>query len=322
MNFVDKCISGTANICQKMEKRVGKETASVIYVLTCVFFFYSMMIFQKIYQDQITPLQVLTWRGAVSAIMMYTVMKRMKIDMHCESRKLTLQKDLRNIAGALLNIMLFFAISKIPLTNVNLIHATGPFWVILFDHIMVRSKYSKLELLVFVLSASGVFLVLIPDLQASFNEEQSMSNYVTGYGRLLWILILFATLAVWAWSVVVIKKMTIHIFTLNFPFFIILTLMGSGGQLIVGKLVQPPFIFFILSSLYLGFATFVVQHTYVRALQIGRPAKVNMFLNLYPVFGFMLEVFYYNEYPSLIKIIGASVIIGCSLKIALQKLKE
>lgn len=258
----------------------------------------------------------------MSALMMYAVMKRMKIDMHCESHKVTVQKDLRNVAAVLLNIMLFFAISKLPLTNVNLIHATGPLWVILFDSIIVGSKYSKLELMVFMLSASGVFLVLVPDLQASFNQGPTVERYVTGYARLLWILVLFLTLAFWAWSVVVIKKMTIHIFTLNFPFFIILTLMGAGGQLFAGKVVQPPFSFFIISSLYLGFATFLIQHTYVRALQIGRPAKVNMFANLYPVFGFLFEVIYENEYPSLLKVFGASIIIGCSLKIAFQKLKE
>jgi len=323
MDFIDKSIATVTNLCKRMERKAGNETASVIYVLICVFLFYSMMIFQKIYQDQITPLQVLTWRGLVSTIMMYTIMKRMKIDMHSNSRKITFQKDFRNIAGAFLNVMVFFTISKLPLTTVNLIHAAGPFWVILLDWIMVRTKYSKLELLIFLLSACGVFLVLVPDLQASFNEDQSTSKYVTGYARLLWILLLFMTLAVWAWSVVVIKKMTtINILTLNFPFFIILTVLGAGGQLAVGKLVQPDFGFFVMSSLYLGAVTFICQHTYVRALQIGRPAKINMFANLYPVFGFLFEVFYYHEYPTLIKVIGASITIGCSLKVALQKLKE
>ena len=67
--------------------------------------------------------------------------------------------------------------------------------------------------------------------------------------------------------------------------------------------------------LFVGILGFVAQSLMTRGYQLGKPGRAAMMQNLTVVLGFSFETLVLHEYPSVIKILGATLVVVSSIKL-------
>jgi drug/metabolite transporter (DMT)-like permease len=115
--------------------------------------------FVKAVSERIPVFQVTFFRGAVSAVIILTVMLVKGISLKGENQKILLVRSLSGFTAMSLN---FFALSKINLGDASLLHQTTPFFVILFSVLFLGEAFYRRLLWMTLLCFIGIGVILRP----------------------------------------------------------------------------------------------------------------------------------------------------------------
>lgn len=118
-----------------------------------------MAAFVKAAGERLPVFQITFFRGAVSAVIILTVMLRKKIPIRGENQKILLVRSLSGFTAMCLN---FYALSKIDLGDASLLHQTTPFFVILFSALFLGEAFYRRLLFMTLLCFVGIGVILRP----------------------------------------------------------------------------------------------------------------------------------------------------------------
>ena len=185
-----------------------------------------------------------------------------------------------------------------------------------------RTTYTKIEAIFSFVSFAGVVFIIRPDLFVTVESvDQSSYGYAEGTERFFWMIVFFVALIFWSGSVVMMKALKdMETMAVNLPFGICTTIAAALLQISFEQVNSISFPLLVQLVVVMEIATFLNQHTYVRANQLGKPAKLALLTNLYVVLGFLFEIFYLGESQPWFSSIGALLILGSSIVLAVSRL--
>ena len=177
-------------------------------ITTLTYFF--MLIYTRLTRDSINVIKGQFIRGWSLTIITYILMKQYSIPIAINEPKQERLRLLRNGIGMFFNILFFFVVTKIPISETYILLQFSPFICGLGDYLLFKSQYRKAEGGLAILGAIGVILVIKPDLLFLPSSEiysASETSYATGGERLLWRLVYFVGLVLWSFSILMVKGM-------------------------------------------------------------------------------------------------------------------
>ncbi|XP_065336171.1 solute carrier family 35 member G1-like [Cloeon dipterum] len=254
--------------------------------------------------NTIDPMDLLLLRGLIQfvAITPFVIYER-KNPFGPPSVRLYLL--LQGVIGGLTLVALFFATRRLPLGDSTTVIYSSPIFVVLMSYVFLKEACGFFRTLVIFVLMTGAIFVLQPPI---FFQENAENWDVWGYTAA--ILCAFFT----AINIVLMRKCKeVHYSLLVFHFSVWCTVMAlilnfvpgpweSGGNLIDATLVQWVF------AVLVGILGLVGQVLLTRALSMEGAGKVSVTRTLDIVLAFVVQVFWWEQVPGWMSILGAFLV--------------
>jgi len=308
-----------------IENTLGKEHASIVYIILNVLILFSAMAFTRIHNGEFSSLQGQFWRGCLHCLLTYIVLQEENIPIAINDPKKERFRLLRGFLGGGQVIFVFLSLKKLSISDVYIVQTSvTPLFTGIYDWIILKNKYNKSEISLALVSIIGVTMIVKPDLflASEVSTQATTSFYAEGTERLLWIVMLIIVQAIWCLGGIVLKMLAgMHPIQVSYHYGLLCCLLSSIAMVATGEYQIISWGLTLQVILVFGFGGFLNQVVFVKAFQLGKPGKMGLLMNLFVVCGFLFEIFYLEEYPSFIKSTGAVIVLVCSVMIALQKFK-
>jgi len=323
MPFLKSLYGRYEDLVGATEKALGDNYSSIIYILIAIVTNSGMIAWSKVHADVLPPVQSQLYRGILMTVLIYAYARYKDIPLTVKDKQKDFIRIMRNVLAAGFNIFVYFIVTKIPMSTFMLVQTSSPFMVAFLDHLYLKTSYNKAEAILSVVSLSGVLLIIKPDLffDVDLSQQAAKYGYSEGSERLFWIVLTFIGVFIWCISIVLMKFLKgMHAMTLNFPFGITMMMGSAFCQIEMAQAKQQTSWVYAQILVVLGLVTFINQHTYVKANQLGKPAKITMLTNLNVVCSFLFEIFYLGESAHWVSLLGALLIVGASVALSFSRL--
>lgn len=323
MGLIADLYSKYEDFVTNVENKLGNNISSIIYIFIAISTNFTMLAWSKVHVNQLPPVQGQAFRGILITILIYIYSAHKRIPLYCENISQDRLRILRNVIASSYNIVLFFIVIKVPMSTTFMIQTSSPFMIAAIDHVFHKTTYTKVEIIFSFVSMAGVLFIIKPELFVEIeNIDLTQYGYSEGAERVFLTLFLVFAVICWSGSVVMLKALkNMNAMTMNFPFGICMTIASSLLQIEAKQVKNPSIWIYIQSIFILGIVTFINQHTYVKANQLGKPAKIAMLTNLNVVLSFLFEIFYLKEEAQWFSFVGATLIVGSSLILSISRLE-
>jgi len=316
-----------SSLVTTLENKYDKRTCSLIYVALSTITFTVLYLFNKMNLASVDVIQLQIWRGFIMALIYASISNANGQSLAITDKRLNWINFWRNFLGVIMNIVTFYLLSKLPASLIAVISMVNSLMIAYLDYVMYNSHYSKSEIIYTVITIFGVVLIINPKIIVFWDDSETTSKsddqYVQGYEKIFWIVVHLIGIALWSFSVALIKKLqSVPITTMNFTFGFFLSTMAGVVQLFHQNATPIDPLALIQIILFVGVFSIIDQMSYIRALQLGKPGTLNVLKNSYVVFVFLFEVIYLKEYPSIYSLLGSIVIVFCSMKLTLNRAKR
>lgn len=282
-------------------------TKKKIYILMiCSAFFWAGAFIAGKYTVPYIPTFTLTFlRFFFATIILYFVMKQMKVDFRLQKDKLPVYLFTGIVGMFGYHVLFFTALKYTTAINTSMIAATNPMVTTLLAFFFLRSRLGTRQVFGILLSFFGVLLTITG---ANFDILRSFSFNAGD----LWML---AAVAAWAAYSVFSKSKGkgIQPIVLTYYSFLVCTII-----LIPFVLFERPWEFLIsvpvsahLAVLYMSIFPSVIGYLVQQmAIKEIGPSKASIFVNLVPVFSIILAVLILGEDVEPVKLLTAAIIIA------------
>lgn len=323
---MNKLIRNASSSIVKFENTHDSNTVALIYVCISTITFTVTILFGKISLSSADVVQVQIWRGTVLAIIYGSISMANGHSLAVEDKSMKWLAYLRASLASIMTIAMYFLMLKLPASLLGVIQMTSSLMISYFDYLMYGTKYTKREIFYSLLTILGVIFIINPGFILFWINEEDLSttvangNYSEGYEKVFWVLFYLATIGLWSFSMVLVRKLkVIPVTTLNFTFGCILTFMSAVMQLFHENAAPMETSTMISVIIFAGVFTMIDQISFIRSFQIGKQGTLNVLKNTNIIFVVLFEVIYLKEYPSVYSVIGSVIIIISSIKLTLSK---
>lgn len=305
------------------EKKLGNDVASMVYLLSSTVMSVLMMAWSKVNPNDISAVQTQFFRGLLVTILIFFYSSYKNISLTVATRSEDRLRIIRNLIASLFDVLVFYTITKIPMSTVLMLQTSSPFIIAFMDHFIYKTTYTKTEGLLSLVSVLGVSLVIKPDLFFDVQNLQSDYGYVEGSERIFWIVLFLIGVICWSGSVIMLKALArLNTMALSFPFGICIALSSATMEIQFLQLINCPYRIYFEAVFFVGICSFIDQYGFVKANQIGNPAKLGMLNNMNVVLSFMFEIYYLKEHREWYSFVGAVIIIGSSMALSISRSKQ
>jgi drug/metabolite transporter (DMT)-like permease len=281
---------------QKIKQWVGVGPLSMIGAGLA---FSVMSAFVKAASVHIPIFQITFFRAAVSAVIILIATKLKGIRLKGENQKILLVRSLSGFTSMCLN---FYALSQINLGDASVLHQTTPFFVILFSVLLLGEKLYRPLLLITLVCFAGISVVLRPSGHLfNYGGMAALTSAVFAAGAYVSIRHLHKTDSFWTMSFYFMATAAV----LSAPPMVTnwvnptgrewLLLVGTGLTGTLGQL-------WMTYSYKHEHASFVAPFAYAGVL-----------------FSFLWGVWFFNEVPTVLTLLGAGLTAGGAIGILLVK---
>ena len=214
-------------------------------------------------------------------------------------------------------IAAWFGISRLPIGDATCIHSQVPTITVLFAVLFLKERMTKLTIVILVLAIIGITILSQPSFLVNVLDQNSNPLNVPGLMSLCVAVILFS------FGNILVRKaghnahfLQFEIMTSGCSVFVILPLLVMINEYIfeddgIGTFSDWIFTEDLKSILYMvliGIFSFVGQTMIVTGFQCAEATKVAPIEYTIIIFGFVYQVFIFNQIPNVLEIIGASII--------------
>lgn len=267
------------------------------YMVGAAFAFSLMSLFVKLAGQRLPSQQVVLVRGAVTLVYSYFLLRWAELPLWGENRTLLI---LRGLFGLAALSCFFFALTRLPLADATVIHYTNPVFTALLAAIFLGEGLGGREIAGAFLSMTGVVLVAQPRFLFGNSAELPLL-YVS-------IAVLGAFFSASAYVTVRKLRETEHPLVIIF-YFPLITLLGAAPTALPDAVWPTPMEWLILIA-GVGLFAQAGQIFLTNGLHKERAGRAISVSYLQIIFAAVWGLLFFGEYPNLLSVCGAALVIA------------
>ncbi len=275
------------------------------YMVGAAFFFSLMSLFVKLIGQHLPSQQIVLVRSAVTLLYSYVAVRWAGLALWGHDRKLLLLRGVLGLAGV---SCFFLALTKLPLADATVIHYTNPVLTALIASFVLGESLSRAEVGGAALSLGGVALVARP-------------SFLFGGGGLdpvyVGVALLGALCAASAYAVVRKLRATEHPLVIVFYFPLVAT--AGSVPLAAPTAVWPTAWEWLLLIVGVAGTAQIAQVLLTHGLHAERAGRALSMSYLQIVFAAIWGMLFFAEYPDVLSVVGAVLVIGGTLVVAMAE---
>ena len=138
-------------------------------MVTSAFFFCLMTIFVKIASNEFETLQIVFIRGVITLLFTYYMLKRKKIKMWGNNRRLLMT---RGIVGSIALFLVYESLNRLTLAEATIIQYLYPIFIAVLASFLLNEQVNKKIALSIILGLIGVYCILdFPFIRSEFSID-------------------------------------------------------------------------------------------------------------------------------------------------------
>jgi len=272
-------------------------------MLAAAFFFSLMSVIVKIAGQRLPTAEIVFARSVVMLAISYVLVRRARIPLWGNRKSLLI---LRGVSGFGALFCFFYAITKLPLADITVIHFTNPAFTAVFAAIFLKESMRPVEALGLALCLAGVVLVAQPDFVFGENAR-SLDLFAVG------VAVAASILSSVAYTTV--RKLGETDHHLVVIFYFPLVSIPAVLPLMAGRMLLPTPVEWAL-LVGVGVVTFIAQVFLTKGLHRERAGRAMSISYIQVVFAVTWGLLFFNESPNIIAVAGAAVIFAGTFLVA------
>lgn len=264
-------------------------------MVAAAFFFSLMSVIVKVAGQRLPTAEIVFARSAVVLVLAYLLVRRARVAMWGNRKFLLI---LRGLVGFAALFCFFYAVPRLPLADITVIHFTNPVFTALIASLFLNETMGRNELFGLLLCLIGVALVAQP-------------AFLFGHGAknldLFVVAVALTASLLSSVAYVTVRKLreTDHYLVVVFYFPLIST--PASVPLLVGRVVWPTTIEWLL-LLGVGIVTLIAQVFLTKGLHSEKASRAMSISYVQVVFAATWGILFFEEKPNLLGIAGAVLI--------------
>lgn len=298
-----------------LENRYSKNTMSLIYCSFATTFGYMGSLHAKIMIQKYSPFQISQIVLSLNAILaQYIALSDPTMDFSVKSPKIFRFLVARNILSTIGQLLCFYYLSQfIPLSLITVIYGFTPIIVFVLETIIYKAQLHATEIIGSFFSSIGIVMVIdVFGWGGENSQNHGRNDESTGFERIKYCAICLLACTGFACANVIMRELhDLKLMVIQFNWGVIgnvilaLTMMIDPSKILAIALVD-----WIRILIFNVFFQFLFMMGFTRALQIGKKGRVVVVNNLQILYAFLVEIIFYEETPSLLRVVGSVVLVG------------
>jgi drug/metabolite transporter (DMT)-like permease len=280
-------------------------STGLLYMVGAAFFFSLMSLFVKLVGQHLPSQQIVLVRSVVTLGYTYALLRWSGVDAGGENKVLLL---VRGAFGFTALSCFFFALTKLPLADATVIHYTNPVFTALIAAVVLGEAIGPREIAGALLSLVGVTLIAQPSFL--FGPTAKTLN-------LLYVGVALAGALASASAYVTVRKLreTEHPLVVVFYFSLVASIGSTPTPAFTAMDWPTPWEWVLLIGGVAGCAQ-IAQILLTRGLHAERAGRAMAMTYLQIVFAAVWGMLFLGEFPGLLSIGGALLVISGTLLVA------
>jgi drug/metabolite transporter (DMT)-like permease len=287
----------------RLERATDKTKGGLRYMVAAAFFFSLMSLFVKLAGRRLPTTEIVMARSVIMLVISFLLVRRVGLKPWGTRKGLL---TLRGLVGFCALLCFFFAVTRLPLADVTVIHFTNPVFTALFASLFLHESMRRKEIAGLVLGIIGVLFVARP----SFLFGQWAGDLeLSAVGVAMTASVLSAT------AYVTIRKLreTEHYLVIVFYFSLVST--AASVPLAAGNFMWPtPSEWALLIGV--GIATQTAQIFLTKGLLRERAGRAMSISYVQVLFAAVWGMIVFGDQPGLLSIGGAALVFLGTLLVA------
>jgi len=275
---------------------------SMRFMLLSAFSFSLMTACVKLVSTHNIPVfEIVAARGLVSLLISYIDIKRKKIPLWGNNKKLLIA---RGVAGTSALICVYYAVTTLPLAEATLLQYIYPVFTVVLAFFFLKEKIQRSTLLCITFSLLGLLVMVMPNLSLLSIGDPGSNVALPWFGVVLALLGALGS----AIAYVIVKRLSQSEDGSVIIFYFPLIALPLSIILLGDNFVMPNTEALIL-LLFVGIFTQIGQIGLTKAMQCEVATKVTAFSYVQVVFSIIFGYLIFSEVPSIWTLSGGALII-------------
>jgi drug/metabolite transporter (DMT)-like permease len=287
---------------EEAAQKPGLFSAGLRYMAISSFFFSIMGLLVKVAGERLPSQEIVFFRSLLVLIFAYVMLKRAKISAWGNNKKLLI---VRGFTGFLALSCFYYGVTHLPLADATLIMYSNPVFTAVLAALFLKESLTRVDILRVVASLVGVVLISQPSF--IFGGESRLDPVDVG------IALGGAIFA--AISYVIVRKLRETEDPLVVVFYFPLIATPASIPTALPDAIIPTW-WELLVLLGIGIVTHIAQVTMTKSLHLEKAGRATAVSYLQVVFAFIWGMLFFNEYPTLLSVVGAVLIVASAVSIA------
>jgi len=283
----------------------SRHTSGLLYMVGAAFFFSLMSLFVKLVGQRLPSQEIVLVRSVITLLYSYLAVRWAQTSLWGQQRGLLFLRGLLGFGGL---SCFYFALTKLPLADATVIFYSNPVLTALFAALFLDERLGPAEIAGALMSFGGITLIARP----SFLFGASASSL-----HLLYVGVAFvgALCAAGAYAVVRTLRESEHPLVIVFYFPLVATL-GSIPTAGFTDMQWPTVYEWVLLLGGVGLTAQIAQVLLTNGLHKERAGRAMAMTYLQIVFAAFWGMLFFQEFPDMLSVIGALLVIGGTIVVA------
>lgn len=283
----------------------SRRSSGLLYMVGAAFFFSLMSLFVKLVGQRLPSQEIVLVRSIITLAYSYLAVRWAKASLWGKHRGLLLLRGLLGFGGL---SCFYFALTKLPLADATVIFYSNPVLTALFAALFLDERLGPSEIAGALLSFAGITLIARPSFL--FGAAASSLN-------LLYVGIAFvgAVCAAGAYAVVRTLREREHPLVVVFYFPLVATI-GSIPTAGFTDMQWPTLYEWALLLGGVGLTAQIAQVLLTNGLHQERAGRAMAMTYLQIVFAAIWGMLFFQEFPDLLSVFGALLVVGGTIVVA------
>ncbi len=280
-------------------------SAGLRYMAVSAFFFSVMGLLVKVAGQRLPSQEIVFFRSLLVLVFAYVALKRMKVVPWGNNKKWLV---VRGMTGFLALSCFYYGVTHLPLADATLIMYSNPVFTAILAAIFLSEKLTMVDIIGVVASLVGVVLIAEPSFIFGGESRLELFDVTIALGGAI-----FAAI-----SYVIVRNLrkTEHPMVVVFYFPLIAT--PAALPTAIPDAIIPTW-WELLVLLGIGIVTHIAQVAMTKGLHLEPAGRATAVSYLQVVFAFIWGMVFFGEYPTALSIVGAVLIVGSTVAIALYQ---
>jgi drug/metabolite transporter (DMT)-like permease len=269
------------------------------------FFFSIMGLLVKVAGERLPSQEIVFFRSLLVLVFAWWMLRRAGVNPWGNNKKWLV---VRGFTGFMALSCFYYGVTHLPLADATLIMYSNPVFTALLAAVFLGERLTKVDLLGVVLSLGGVVLIAQPSF--IFGGASRLDPFDVG--------VALAGAIFAAISYVIVRKLRESEHALVVVFYFPLIATPASIPTALPDAIMPTW-WELGVLLAIGIVTHIAQVAMTKGLHLEEAGRATAVSYLQVVFAFVWGMFFFDEFPTVLSVVGAVLIVGSTIAIALYQ---